>query len=88
MNTMGRLTVTTYCSNCGGFTTGVPEDGKNLDRCTECGCYASTDGVCCAQHEVRDSPYPSGTCPRCEQEAQRRAERQHMMTRDPTLEPY
>lgn len=87
MNTMGRLTVTTYCSNCDGFTTGVPT-GDSVDRCTECGCYASSEGVCCAQHEVMESPYPSGVCPYCERESRRRAERQHMLTRDPTLEPY
>jgi hypothetical protein len=84
---LGRLEVTTLCQNCNDFTIGVPA-GDN-DRCTECGCYTSQDpDVCCTVHEVRESPYPSGMCPYCQQERDRQAQIQHEMTRDPTLEPY
>ena len=85
---LGRLEVTTYCQNCDDFTTATPE-GENLNRCTACGGYATdSPDVCCTQHELRSSPYPSGECPYCEEERRIQAERQHMMTRDPTMEPY
>lgn len=88
MNTMGKLLVDTYCQNCDDFVRGLPE-GKGLNRCTECGAYASDDpDVCCAQHEVRESPYHSGECPMCEMERDRRAQMRHEMTRDPRVEPY
>ena len=84
---MGRLLVDTLCGNC-GFVTGVPA-GDNLNRCTECGRFASDNpDVCCVRHEVRRSPYPSGECPICEQEQHRRDMIQHEMTRDPQVEPW
>jgi hypothetical protein len=85
---LGRLEVTTYCQQCAAFTLGIAA-GKSNDRCTECGCYTSQNpDVCCTVHEVRESPYPSGVCPYCEEERRIKAERQHQATRDPTLEPY
>jgi hypothetical protein len=85
---LGRLEVTTLCANCGDFAISVPA-GENVNRCTECGAYATDDpDVCCTQHEVRNSPYPSGECPYCEQERDRRAQIQHMATRDPQVEPW
>lgn len=90
---MGRRTrlasgeIATYCTNCDDFTT-ASKEGDSA-RCTDCGAFASTNpAVCCARHEVRRSPYPSGQCPRCEQEQSRRAQRMHEMTRDPRVEPY
>lgn len=88
MDTLGKLTVTTYCTGCDDFTRGVPVNGSTLDRCTQCGRYASTDKVACAQHELRESPYPTGECPMCEMERDRRAQIQHEMTRDPRVEPW
>jgi len=62
------------CPAC-GFTDGHPA-GEGVNRCAECGRYASADpDVCCLRHEIRSSPYPSGTCPRCEQERRIEAER-------------
>lgn len=85
---LGRLEVLTLCANCDAFVKATPE-GENLNRCTECGAYATDDpDVCCARHEVRNSPYPSGTCPRCEQERDVRAQRMHEATRDPQVEPW
>jgi hypothetical protein len=88
METLGRLQVGIDCESC-GITKGLVVS-ENVNRCIECGRFASDDtsDVCCVRHEVRDSPYPSGQCPYCERERDRRAQRQHEMTRDPTLEPY
>lgn len=81
MPRLGQLTVAIDCTQC-GLTDGTPE-GKNLNRCTECGRFASNDTshVCCARHGVRESPYPSGVCPRCQQEQSMRAQEQEMMER-------
>jgi hypothetical protein len=81
MNQLGRLQVGIDCDNC-GITKGNPV-GENLNRCVECGRYASDDTshLCCVRHEVRNSPYPSGQCPRCEQEQSVRAQEQEMMER-------
>lgn len=85
---LGRLEVMTYCTNCESFSVGIPE-GENLNRCGDCGAYAPDDpDVCCLRHEVRESPYPSGECPYCVEERRIEAERQHMQTRDPLVEPY
>jgi len=85
---LGRLEVTTFCTNCDDFTIGIPA-GENNDRCTNCGCFTSQEPeVCCTVHEVRSSPYPSGECPYCEQERDRQAQIQHKMTRDPQVEPW
>ncbi len=85
---LGRLEVTIDCDNC-GITQGHP-CGENLNRCVECGQFASDDTshLCCTLHELRSSPYPSGECPYCEEERRIEAERQHMMTRDPQVEPW
>ena len=85
---LGVIHVGIDCENC-GITKGVVVD-DNLNRCVECGQFASDDtsDVCCLQHEIRNSPYPSGECPYCEEERRIRAERQHQMTRDPMVEPY
>lgn len=84
---LGRLMVSILCENC-GFVQGTPE-GDNLNRCCHCGRFASDNpDVCCLKHEIRESPYPSGTCPYCEMERSRQAQIQHQMTRDPTLEPW
>jgi len=85
---LGRLETSTYCKNCGDFVIATPE-GESLNRCTDCGAFATdSPDVCCKIHELRESPYPSGECPYCEEERRIQAERQHQMTRDPTLEPY
>lgn len=83
---LGVMYVDILCANC-GFTEGTPE-GENLNRCADCGRFASDDpDVCCVRHEVRSSPYPSGTCPLCEQERDVRAQEQEMMARraDPRM---
>jgi hypothetical protein len=78
---LGRLEVSTYCQNCDDFATAVPA-GDSVNRCTECGAYCTDEpDVCCARHEVRNSPYPSGICPYCEQENQVRAMEQEMAER-------
>jgi len=85
---LGRLEVLTMCANCDDFVKATPA-GENLNRCTECGAFATDDpDVCCVRHEIRSSPYPSGECPRCEQERRIEGERQHMMTRDTRVEPW
>jgi hypothetical protein len=87
METMGKLLVSIDCNHC-GFEQGRVE-GENTQRCTECGRYASTDtDACCVTHEVRRSPYPSGKCPRCEQEQKMKAEQRHQRTRNPRVEPW
>jgi len=88
MKQLGKLQVGIDCENC-GITKGTVE-GENLNRCVECGRYASDDtsDVCCLKHEVRNSPYPSDECPYCEQERDRRAQIRHQMTRDPRVEPW
>lgn len=84
---LGRLEVGIDCSNC-GITKGHPVS-DSLNRCVDCGRFASDDpDVCCLIHELRESPYPSGECPYCEEERNIRAQRQHQMTRDPTMEPW
>jgi len=88
METKGKLLTDIDCENC-GFTNGVVI-GEKLNRCTECGRFASDDAgedVCCMRHEIRNSPYPSGQCPRCEQERSRRAQEREMHQRraDPTM---
>jgi len=86
MTELGQLTVATYCENC-GFVKGTPE-GEGVNRCGECGRYVSDNpDVCCARHEVRESPYPSGICPRCEQGRDLRAREQEMHQRrsDPQM---
>lgn len=46
---------------------------------------SNEDGYC----ERHDLYYPEHYgCPWCEEEARVEAERMHMMTRDPTVEPY
>jgi hypothetical protein len=88
MDTMGKLLVDTYCSAC-GFVKGLPA-GENHNRCTECGRFTSDNpDVCCTKHEVRESPYSSGTCPMCEQERHVRAQEREMMERrsDPNMHP-
>jgi predicted ATP-dependent serine protease len=84
MKQLGKLQVGIDCENCGTV------EGENLNRCVECGRYASDDtsDVCCLKHEVRNSPYPSDECPYCEQERDRRAQIRHQMTRDPRVEPW
>ena len=85
---LGRLYVSILCTNC-GFTDGTP-CGDNLNRCADCGRFATdSPDVCCVQHEIRESPYPSGTCPRCEQERSIRAQEQEMMERraNPRMHP-
>lgn len=85
---LGRLEVLTLCANCDDFAKAVPA-GENVNRCTECGAYATDDpDVCCARHELRESPYPSGECPYCEEERNIQAQRVHEMTRDPRVEPW
>lgn len=44
----------------------------------------------CERHDVDLDNLPSGytRCPYCEEEERIEAERQHHMTRDPTLEPW
>lgn len=85
---LGRLEVATYCTNCDDFTIGVPA-GETVDRCTACGCFVSDNpDVCCTVHELRDSPYPTGECPYCEQEQRRRDMIEHERTRDPQVEPW
>jgi len=85
---LGQLEVAIDCDHC-GFTKGTPA-GENLNRCVECGRFASDDpDVCCVRHEVRKSPYPSGKCPRCEQEQHKRALEREMQERrgDPNMHP-
>ena len=87
MKNLGTLYVTIDCDQC-GITDGVPVS-ENTNRCVECGRYASDEAdICCAKHEVRESPYPSGGCPYCEQEQHRRDMIEHEMTRDPQVEPW
>lgn len=85
MNTIGRLTVDIDCSNC-GFSEAVRLDTGTISgatlRCADCGRFASKDSdACCVKHEVRESPYPSGACPACEQGRSVRAQEQEMMQR-------
>lgn len=44
--------------------------------------------VCCFEHDMDSSPYPSGECPYCEMERHRDAMREHEMTRNPEVEPW
>jgi hypothetical protein len=76
----GKLYVSILCTNC-GFTDGEPVD-ENLNRCVGCGRFATDNpDVCCVEHGVKESPYPSGICPRCEQEDSVRAQEQEMHER-------
>lgn len=85
---LGQLETITLCENCEDFVKATPE-GENLNRCTACGAFTTDEpDVCCKRHELRESPYPSGVCPYCEQERDRRAQIQHQATRDPMVEPW
>jgi hypothetical protein len=69
-----------FCNNCGFVDATIRQNGA--DRCTECGQFVEEEpDVCCERHEIQNSPYPSGLCPRCEQERSVRAQEQEMQQR-------
>lgn len=84
---LGELMFTVYCESC-GFESGKAVN-ESVDRCGGCGQFVKkSPDVCCREHEVRKSPYPSDECPYCEEERNIRAQREHMITRDPMVEPW
>lgn len=86
---LGRLYVAVRCTECGPHGDGVPTS-TNGNRCTECGRFAESATDYCAEHDVDTSSLPRGytSCPVCEEERRIAAEREHLMTRDVTVEPW
>lgn len=72
--------VAAFCENCGFADAIVRQNGAN--RCSDCGRFVEAEpDVCCERHEIRNSPYPSGVCPLCEQESSIHAQEQELAER-------
>jgi len=76
------------CDSCGRSATGTKSDSGL--HCGKCGRFAQEADEYCAIHDVDyKGLYPQDNhCPACREERRIRDERQHMMTRDVTVEPW